>query len=290
MSGRHLAFIFEIDVVARVHDLHRVADALQEAALGIAEIGIGQEGDARLMAHPPRHGGGLDRDLGELRAGRPLGHRRVGDEDGVRLADHQVDAERGDALLRVEHAADLAIALRIGPGDAGDHHVGLAHGEQKRAEDVAVLVDRPLELAVHVAAPLQAIVEIVRHLGGARMVAAVVDLEALRILDAERLQPVVDVVAADQHRNAVAAVAEGDRGAQHDILLALGEEDAARIGARRFISERQHRGGRIEPGAQRGAIGGHVGDRLARDARIHRRLRDRGGDDFHQPRDRRARG
>ena len=73
------------------------------------------------------------------------------------------------------------------------------------------------------------------------------DLEASRIVDAERAQPVVDVVAADQHRNAVAAVAEGDRGAQHDILLALGEQHAARIGARRLVGEGQHRGGRVEP-------------------------------------------
>ena len=75
------------------------------------------------------------------------------------------------------------------------------------------------------------------------------DLEALGIVDAERAQPVVDVVAADQHRDAVAAVAEGDRGAQHDILLALGEQHPLGIGARRLVGEGEHRGGRVEPRA-----------------------------------------
>ena len=60
------------------------------------------------MAHAPGDLRGLDGDLGELLAGRPLGDRGVGDEHGVRLADHDVDAERGDARLRIEHAADLA--------------------------------------------------------------------------------------------------------------------------------------------------------------------------------------
>ena len=60
------------------------------------------------------------------------------------------------------------MALRIGPGDAGDHRVGLAEREQQRGEDVAVLVDHPLDLAVEIAAPLQPLVEVVDHLRHAR--------------------------------------------------------------------------------------------------------------------------
>jgi hypothetical protein len=84
--GRHLSFIFEVDVAAPVHQLHRVAHALEICAFGIAEDRVAEEGDARLLAHAPGHMRGMDRDLDELLGRRPLGHRRVGDEDGVALA------------------------------------------------------------------------------------------------------------------------------------------------------------------------------------------------------------
>ena len=64
------------------------------------------------------------------------------------LPDHDMDAERGPSRLDVDHAANLAHRVRIGAGDAGDHHVGLAELEHGRAERVAVLVDHPLDVAV----------------------------------------------------------------------------------------------------------------------------------------------
>jgi hypothetical protein len=52
--GRHLAFELEIHVVALVQQAHGAAQILQEHALRIAEVRIGQEGDARLVAHAAR--------------------------------------------------------------------------------------------------------------------------------------------------------------------------------------------------------------------------------------------
>src|SRR3546814_9958126 len=79
-------------------------------------------------------------------------------------------------------------------------------------------------------------------------------LETLGIGDAHVAQLVVQPLASDEHGDAIAAVAELDRGAQHHLLLALGKDDALRILARRLIGERQHRRRRIEPCAQAGAI------------------------------------
>jgi hypothetical protein len=57
--------------------------------------------------------------------------------------------------LGIEHAQDLAQVLRVGAGDAGDHHVRLARFEQQGGEGVPVLVHRPLDLALQIAAALE---------------------------------------------------------------------------------------------------------------------------------------
>src|SRR3546814_3191459 len=106
----------------------------------------------------------LRRYVGELLGGRSLGHGRVGHEDGVGLADQYVDAEGRAAGLGVEHAAKLADRLPVGTGNAADQRVRLSEGEQESREGVAVLVHHPLDLALQIAAPLQALVEIVDHL------------------------------------------------------------------------------------------------------------------------------
>src|SRR3546814_10878139 len=79
------------------------------------------------------------------------------------------------------------------------------------------------------------------YLGHMRRIDAVVDLETLGIGDAHVAQLVVQPLASDEHGDAIAAVAELDRGAQHHLLLALGKDDALRILARRLIGERQDR-------------------------------------------------
>ena len=127
-------------------------------------------------------------------------------------------------------------------------------------------------------------VDIVDRTADQRRVAAVEHLIAHRIVDPELGQLVVDVLAPDQHRRAVTAVLESDGGTEDVFLLALREQHPFRIGPGRFEGEAQDGRGRIEPGAERLAIGRHVGDRLLGDASVHRRLGDSAGDNFNQPR------
>jgi len=88
------------------------------------------------------------------------------------------------------------------------------------------------------------------------------------------------LLAADQHRRAVAAGAESERRADHALLLALGEHHALGVGAHLVEDALQARRGRIEPAAQARAVGVHVLDRPARDAALHRGFGDRRG---HRP-------
>ncbi|PAV67848.1 hypothetical protein WR25_18539 [Diploscapter pachys] len=110
--------------------------------------------DARFVAHAARDLRGLFGEVGELFAGRPFVHRRVGDEDGVALPDEDVDAEGGAPRLGIDHALHLAHRFRPGAGNAGDHRIRFAQLEQRRPEDVAVLVDHPLDIATQIAAAL----------------------------------------------------------------------------------------------------------------------------------------
>ena len=97
------------------------------------------------------------------------------------------------------------------------------------AKVVAVLVDHPLDLAAQHAVALVLLVDEVDRAADERRIAAVENLIVLRILDPELLQHVVDFLAPDQHRRAVAGLLEGDRGAQHVGLLAFREQHALRV-------------------------------------------------------------
>ena len=218
------------------------------------------------MAHCPRHCGCPLGNIGELFGGRALVDGRVGHEDRVRLADEDVDAEGYAPLGGVDNTAHFAHRLRIGPCRAGDHRVGLTHLEHQRSEDVAILIDHPLDFAAKITAPLQAFVQPIDHRGHEWRVTAVVHFEVLRIVDAQRRQPLVNVIAPDQNRNAIATVAELNRRAQHDLLLALGEDDAFGMRARALIGEAQDRIRWVEAAAQRVAIFVHVEDWARRDA------------------------
>ncbi len=74
--------------------------------------------------------------------------------------------------------------------------------------------------------------------------------EAFRIADAQRLQLVIDFVAADQDGDAVAKITELDGGTQHHFLFRFGEHDALRVGLRHFIGAGEDRGCRIQPAFQ----------------------------------------
>ena len=74
-------------------------------------------------------------------------------------AEHQGQAE-GDAAGRgVDRVADILEAYGGRAGQAGDHRVGVADRDHAGGEDVAVLVDQALAVALQEAAALQALVE-----------------------------------------------------------------------------------------------------------------------------------
>ena len=83
------------------------------------------------------------------------------------------------------------------------------------------------------------------------------------------------VLAADQQRRAEPLLHEARGGADHLLLLALGEHHALRPPPQPLVDALQHAGDRIAARAQLRAIGVHVDDRLARDAGVHRGLGDR---------------
>src|SRR3546814_3457897 len=104
----------------------------------------------------------------------------------------------------VDPAANLSHLLRIGAGDAVYQRVAEPQFQQQRAEDIAVAVDHALAVAAQIAAALEALLEHLDHLGHVRRIDAVVDLEALGIGDAHIEQLVVQPLAPDEHRDAIA--------------------------------------------------------------------------------------
>src|SRR3546814_19785522 len=80
---------------------------------------------------------------------------RMGYEDGVSLADQDMDAQRRPARRVIDHAPQLAHRAREGARDAGDHRIALAELDQQAAEDVAILVDHPLAIAAQIAAAME---------------------------------------------------------------------------------------------------------------------------------------
>ena len=110
-------------------------------------------------------------------------------------------------------------------------------------------------------------------------------LIAVGIADPQRHQLIAHrLLAADEHRGAIAKIAKLDRRAQHHVLLGLGKDHPLGVGLDLFIDLREHRCRRVEPRLQAGAIGVKILDRLLRHARIHRRLGDGGAHHLHQSR------
>ena len=99
------------------------------------------------------------------------------------------------------------------------------------------------------------------------------DLDALADVDAGAVGGGAHrLLAADQDRRAELVVDEAHRGADRLLLLALGEDDALRRAADALEDALQRADDRVAAGGELHLVGGHVGDRLARDARFHRRL------------------
>ena len=83
------------------------------------------------------------------------------------------------------------------------------------------------------------------------------------------------ILAADQQRGAEPLLDESGRRADHLLFLAFGEHHALRLAPQPLVHAREHARDRIASRAQRLPVRLHVDDRLARDAGVHRGLRDR---------------
>ncbi len=150
----HLTLIFEIDIAAVEH-LQRVADIFQMTTRRVAEVGIGEEGDARVVTHAARDGDRAFGNVGKFTGGGAFVHRGVGEEHRLVLRHHDMDAKGGAAHRRVHDAFHFTQSLREGPGHASDHRIGMTHADQQGAKDIPVPVDHPLAIAPQMAAPLQ---------------------------------------------------------------------------------------------------------------------------------------
>ncbi len=237
------------------------------------------------MPHPPRDLRGLGGDMRQFLGAGPLVDGGVGEEGGVVLADHHVDAERRRAVLGIEHPAHFARALAEGPGEPGDHPVAMPQRHQQRGEHIALLIDHPRDIALGVAAPLEPLVEIGVHRRDLVRQCRILDDVAVGIVDRELDQLLADLLgAADQDRFAIAEIAELDRRAQRHFLLGLGEHHPPRVGLGETVDIGQCSGGRVEPRLEPVGVFLEILDVLERHARIHRRLGDRARDHFDQPR------
>ena len=187
----------------------------------------------------------------------------------------------GSMTRRTSSSDDRVVAR-----DAGHHGVGVAERHHAGGEDVAVLVDQALAVAEQEALALQALVEKVRIVGVALRKPRIVDFDARRGVSSRVLGRFAHAAPRGRSGSACRALMDEARGgADHLLLLALGEDDA--LGLAPHAARRRAAGRRRSDRAAREScwrIGVHVDDRLARDAGIHRRLGDRGRDGGDQAR------
>jgi hypothetical protein len=145
--GRHLAVILEIDP-ALVEDLHRLAHALGALALGMAEGGIGEHRDARLVAQrraTPAASSAMSASL--LRVGMSCTAVSATSTVRPRQSASETPMTRWPGLASM-HAADVFERGRIVARHAGHHRVGIAQRHHAGGEMVAVVVDQALAVAV----------------------------------------------------------------------------------------------------------------------------------------------
>ena len=218
-------------------------------------------------------------------------HQRIGDEDGPPAHAQDQREAKGDATGgRLDRMADVVEAHRGRTGEPGHHRIGIAGRHHAGGEHVAILVHHALAVALQEAAALQAAIQEVDILRVGSGQPCIVDLDALDDAEAEarhrRFHP---VLAADQHRPAIAGIAVGDGGAHHLLLLALGEHHAARVGTHALHDRVERTRGGIQPARQIARIAPQIDHRLASDAAFHRRARHRRRHPGDQPRIERVR-
>jgi len=156
---------------------------------------------------------------------------------------------------------------RIMARDAGDHRVGVAGGDDRGGEDVAVVGDLTQAVAMQCALALPAAVEGVGVLGGASAFAREHDGEVVEAVDAVALHRAADALrVADEDRLAEAVVLISDCSADDGLFFALGEDDALRRCPHAGDDALDDRGDGIEALRQLVLVAVEIGDRLARDA------------------------
>jgi hypothetical protein len=273
----HLALVFEIDVFAPIQDRHRFAHLVRPVRARIAERGMGKERDARRGAKAARRGGCLDRDLRQLRRDGKLRDRCIGDKKRAAFGEHDRHAHHALAAHRIDHAPYIFQHGRIIARHARHHAVGMAKRDHAGAEHIAVEVHKPLRVALQEAEALLTLIEIIRIgrvlVGHAR----IHDLQVCVFRHANQRHVAHDLLfAADQNGLPKLELLIRKRRADHCWLLAFGEHDALGAAPHRILHALQERRGWVEPLGKAFAICLHVRDGFARDARIHRGLRDEG--------------
>ncbi len=161
----------------------------------------------------------------------------------------------------------------------------MAERHQQGGKHVALLVDHAAHIALCMAAPLQALVEIIDHLRHVFGNGRVLDDEAVGILHPQFDQLAAHLLrAANEDRRAIAEIAVLHGRTQRHVFFRLGKDDPLGVGPDDLVDVGQRRRGRVEPALELVAIGVEILDLDTRHAAIHRRLGDGGGYGFHQPR------
>ncbi|MPL75487.1 hypothetical protein SDC9_21311 [bioreactor metagenome] len=281
----HLALIGEIGL-ACVKQRHRCPHPSPRVDVEVAELAVRAQCHLRRQpeaAHVPRR---ADHRGGDLLGRRFVVDMGVGDEQRPVLEDHQ--AQRADRVQPVtrQHLTDIVQVPQILPEGAADHAVGVAamNGDRRDRGGVGAQ-DRTGKVGGDAAPRHQPVIGL-PIVAIARVVVRVDDLEigARPQRQTDAVKPRLDHLgAADQDRPVGGLLDHRLRGAQHALVLALGEDDPARGGGGRF-EHRAHQQGRLEHRAlERALVGGEVLDRAGGDAGLHRGLRHRRGDDADQP-------
>ena len=201
-----------------------------------------------IIAQPARHAGGLDRDVGENLGIGHLVDRGVGDQHGAAARQHERDPHDAVAGLGIDAAADVLERHREIAGDPGHHGVGVAERHHAGGEMIAVLVDQAMHVAQQEAFALQPLIEIGRVGAVALGKGRIDDLDAVAELDPEPARGLAHpVLAADQERAAQSLMHEARGGADHLLLLALGEHHALRPPAQALVDALQDAGHRVAP-------------------------------------------
>src|SRR5262249_47518988 len=154
------------------------------------------------------------------------------------------------ARLGIDDPAHVLERDREVSRDARYHRVGVAERHHAGGEVVAVGVDQPMAVALQEAFALEPLVQVVRVRCIALRERRVDDLDAATQLDAERSGSLAyAVLAADEEGAAQPLLHEARGGADHLLLLALGEDYALWPPPQPFVDALQHACDRIAASA-----------------------------------------